>query len=164
MPFVDADLLKVCHLPYCCGYKFQSLILRNTCRRAFQGPASVSKRQFLARDKGHTIEKRWKTNLETRQWKAVWFLFLGKLFKAKLLKLLRVQTILNAFFRCTHSIASVAKKAWSYQNAIDFFQKKSGELINGTLQTSSKAHSFLFINWPPNPGQNTANKLNFHFY
>ena len=50
------------------GIKALSLMLRNTCKPAFQGPARRLKRQVVAqRGRDGIAERSWKSNPETRQ-------------------------------------------------------------------------------------------------
>ena len=110
------------------------------------------------------MKKRWKTNPETRQWEAVWSLLLGELFQSRALEAFACQKHFKCFPQVhTYGIASVAKKAWSYQNGIDFFQRN--------LKTSLMEHckqyqkpTLFSTSWLRTLGHSIANQLNFHAY
>lgn len=88
----------------------------------------------------------------------------GKLFQGRTLEAFVCQKHFKCFPQVhSYGLASVAKKAWSYQNAIDFFGRNSEASLMEPCKQAQKP-SLCSINWPPTPGHNIASKLDTHIY
>ena len=89
---------------------------------------------------------------------------LGKLFQSRALEAFACQKHFKCFPQ-VHAcgIASVAKKAWSSQNAFDFFRMNLKTSLTEPYIQAQKPTLF-FISWLPTLGHSIANKLNFHAY